>query len=73
MPEPYEFKKIFINDKIPVLWDGRTTKCKKCTATIGFGVTKNGKKMPFDIHSETNEAHWATCPFADQFKKGGNQ
>ena len=70
-------KQVLINGKIEAIWDGRTCKCRHCYATIGFGLTRNMKRLPFDIFkfrqdSPVNEAHWSTCPGADRFRKQKN-
>ena len=44
-----------------------TASCKKCGKKILWAKTLKGKNMPVD--SETKEPHWATCKFADEFRK----
>lgn len=62
-------KEIAVNDKIIVSWDGHIATCKKCGKQIGVGRTKKDKIMPFDI--DTHRSHFATCPFANDFRKKG--
>jgi len=59
-------------------------KCKGCGAEIVWIKTANGKRMPLDSKEKKfycaidgewkiyagREAHWATCPKANDFKKG---
>jgi hypothetical protein len=44
-------------------------KCKNkgCGAEIGWWETPSHKKIPLD--ADTFEAHWSTCPGADEFRK----
>jgi len=58
-----------VNGNIPVIWDGRASRCKKCNASIGWGITKNNKKMPFNLVEHIYESHWSTCPNADDFRR----
>lgn len=58
--------------------------CSACKAKIKWVETVNGKKMPLDAKPfqavqvregigeviEVYTPHWATCPGADQFRKG---
>ena len=56
-----------------------STICKKCNAEIIFLKTKNNKFQPVDFKPEIKEtdifdskihiSHFATCPFADSFRK----
>jgi hypothetical protein len=41
-------------------------KCSKCHKPIVWVKTASGKSTPQDPDGET---HWATCPFADEFRK----
>jgi hypothetical protein len=58
---------IMVNGNVEVSWDGAVALCKGCGGKIGWGFTKNGKRMPFDIVD--NKSHFATCPNAASFKK----
>lgn len=62
-------QEIMVNGKIPVQWDGQIAACKKCGASIGFGVTKNGKHMPFDVSDPKHTSHFGTCPYAGEFRR----
>jgi len=44
-----------------------SVKCQRCKAEIEFWRTPSGKQIPLD--SGTLEPHFATCPFADEFRK----
>ena len=57
--------------------------CKACKEPIHFVETKNGRLMPCNQKKITVitvlgdvvsgwEAHFATCPQADKFRKGGH-
>jgi len=59
---------VMVNGKIPVEWDGRVVNCRGCGKWIGWGVTKNGKNIPFDHGDENFTSHWATCPNSNQFR-----
>lgn len=64
---------VLVNNKISAEWDGNKSKCRSCGAAIGFGVTANQKRIPFDLDNENAEfplSHWATCPEAAKFRKG---
>lgn len=76
--------KIIVNKNIEVEWDGQISKCKSCGADIGWGITKAGKKMPFDADKtfqrcfERNAnyfviSHFGTCPDAAKFSKKGKK
>ena len=44
--------------------------CRGCNRVIEWWVTPHGKRMPMDVtDSGKAEAHWATCPKVDQFRK----
>lgn len=57
--------------------------CQACGAPIKWIVTKKGKKMPVDLKArrfyvitngmpvqmQGHEPHFATCPYADRFRK----
>jgi hypothetical protein len=44
--------------------------CAGCGAVIEWWITPLGRKMPMDVtDSGKAEAHWATCPKADRFRK----
>lgn len=59
---------IMVNGNIEVIWDGRIVPCKKCGASIGFGVTLSGKRMPFDVNDPAHTSHFGTCPYAGEFR-----
>lgn len=44
-------------------------KCRGCGAPIYWIVTKNDKRMPVD---RDGTSHFATCPGANEFRKGKN-
>ena len=52
---------------------GNFSVCKKCHAEIIWTETPNGRAMPIDPIPVTNKvtAHFATCAFADSFRKKG--
>lgn len=45
--------------------------CSKCNAQIFWILTANNKKMPVNWMEDPNEreSHFATCPFASQFRR----
>ncbi len=46
------------------------TECKSCGVKIWFAETKNGKQLPINLIGVMEwEPHWASCPFADEFRK----
>lgn len=49
--------------------------CKLCHNPLEFWRTENGKPMPLEsVIIEGTwllASHWATCPFADKFRKPG--
>jgi len=61
------------------------TNCKKCGAQIEFIKMKSGKFMPVNVEpykivvtdgGETargRTSHYATCPFAQEFRKKGGE
>jgi len=59
-----------LRENIRKLFDmlGESRPCKKCGRKIWFVKSKNGKAMPV-----TDEAlsHFADCPGANGFRKGG--
>ena len=57
--------------------------CRRCNEPIKFIKTKNGKFMPVNLDKKLfvtedgyvnkgYESHFATCPFADEFRKKDN-
>jgi len=52
---------------------GKIDKCDGCGDLIFWGVTKNEKRIPLKQDETTGEffAHFADCPFADEFRKKG--
>ena len=60
-------------------------KCKGCGADILWIKTKKNKSTPVDAQEITiyvtgtqsvvrgHQPHWATCPKADNFRKGGKK
>ncbi len=69
-----DYQTIMVNGKIACVWDGRTAHCKKCNTAIGWGITTNNKRMPFDLvqldpTKPRYEAHWANCPNRDDFRR----
>jgi hypothetical protein len=51
----------------------KVSHCKGCGAAICWGLTKAGKKNPFDFDLVTGKptsiTHWSTCPEVDQFRR----
>ena len=49
--------------------------CKLCHNPLEFWRTQNGKPMPLESVIVDGTwllaSHWATCPFADKFRKSG--
>lgn len=47
--------------------------CRGCGALIEWWITPAGKRMPMDvtdnISSAKTQAHWATCPKAQDFRR----
>lgn len=58
---------ILVNGKIQVAWDGRRGTCSGCKATIGWGITEKGKRMPFDFDDQ-HTSHWSSCTEAKRFR-----
>jgi hypothetical protein len=46
--------------------DPKTQTCKRCGEQILWQLTAHGKLTPNNLDGSS---HWATCPFAAQFKK----
>ncbi len=54
--------------EVTVDWNARE-KCK-CGADIWFALTKNKKWIPIELASlAVWDTHFATCPFATEFRK----
>lgn len=51
----------------------KVSHCKGCQAPVAWGLTKAGKKNPFDFDlvagKPTTITHWSTCPKVDQFRR----
>lgn len=48
----------------------RCAYCRGCGALIEWWITPHGKRMPMNVSEDGKaEAHWATCPQADRFRK----
>jgi hypothetical protein len=48
-------------------------KCRGCQAEIEWWITPKGSKMPFDLMQRGESeaiAHFATCPAAEEFRRG---
>jgi hypothetical protein len=48
-------------------------RCRGCHAEIEWWFTPKGGKMPFDLMQEDSSAatsHFATCPDAEEFRRG---
>jgi hypothetical protein len=45
--------------------------CKVCGALIWFGLTRAGKRCPFDVvdGARTTITHFSTCPEVRQFER----
>ncbi len=59
---------IEVNGRIPVEWDRRSSLCKGCGLRIGWGITLQEKRMPFNF-DDNHTAHWATCSSANEMRK----
>jgi hypothetical protein len=48
------------------------TRCKVCGAPMWWGLTKAGKRCPFDVTGGVRTAvtHFSTCPEVRQFERG---
>ena len=54
--------------ELPTGTVGYPTECKSCHARIVWGLTKNGKRAPFDLNGMS---HFTTCPDARKWTKKG--
>jgi len=68
--QKYQDIKLKSGIEVTVDWESKT-KCKKCKKEIWFAVThKNLKVMPIELVGLAKwDSHFATCPFADEFRK----
>ncbi len=69
------FRHLDDNDRVwqvPVgMTPTNTGTCRGCGQTVLWVITASGKKMP--LNNVTPSSHFANCPNADSFRKGGNQ
>jgi len=56
--------------------DPKLDACKRCADKIFWGKTRNGKNIPLNVPSKTDDenselyvSHFATCSFAEEFRK----
>lgn len=48
-------------------------KCRRCGKLIKFGATKNNKLIPIiEVRPDEYQAHFADCPYADEFRGRGS-
>lgn len=47
------------------------TRCRSCDAPIVWGLTRSGKRCPFDVVDgrRTETSHFTTCPQAKTWSK----
>lgn len=79
MPEPENISVVMPHGRtrnmplLPLRENGLTPNCRGCKQEIRFVKTLRGS-MPVSLTEEdTWEAHFAVCPYADQFKKKTNE
>jgi hypothetical protein len=56
------------NGEFDVTWSGRPGKCRDCGEPVGFGKTKRGRWILFNIpevEGEIADVHWASCDGKD--------
>jgi len=54
--------------------DAKRVACRKCKKLIRFAITeKRGKKIPIEEAGEKFVAHFATCEFANDFRKNSQE
>lgn len=61
--------------RIKYPYDGQTVvQCRGCGAPVfWYEQPGSGARSPIPVDPETREAHWATCPMADQFRGTGRE